>query len=647
MKRKLQLKSILLTAMLCMGMSAWADATNYDFEDSNVRFTAYNSAKITVAIQENSGPNSNSKAVKFAYKQKGAHNFAYLDFSSLVEEASMVNVEFDFYVTTASGHNLITLADADYHTGANAGFNSDSNTGYGSEGAIFNLGCYRANSANDFAINSSKKTTLTSTCLGNWCHANITVNNVNKTVSYAITRCDATELDASASASDVAFMNGSANKCTQIDVYMGATSADVPIYIDNLVITPTVIATNHSYTINAVGSGNTLKRLGTGIVAEGSSYGVYVPYVLEKDGSFYILDNNSTYYKSYTMGNNIEEQTVNYTLDEDVAYFCEYEKLTNSRSYGTQTSNSSYSSGGGYGLYSGANSYTGVISTTEAGYYDLQLAVVARNTNKTDKFTVKAKNGDTYEGEYSFSHSSNTGVYTLKNVYIPAGYSLYMVDAAKANSNAYYDYIILRRSKLPVTITEAGWATFSSTYALDFEHATPSGLSAYMVTGTSGREEGSTITLSDAVTNVPGNTGLLLNGAAGDYTIPVLASSETSTTGNLMQACVTETTVYYNDNNSYNYVLSTNDQGKAEFQQIVSGEHSSATVGAGKAYLSLNAPAAPTLFLSFDNENTGISATLKNNEEIKNKAIFNLNGQRVATPSKGLYIINGKKVVIK
>jgi hypothetical protein len=29
------------------------------------------------------------------------------------------------------------------------------------------------------------------------------------------------------------------------------------------------------------------------------------------------------------------------------------------------------------------------------------------------------------------------------------------------------------------------------------------------------------------------------------------------------------------------------------------------------------------------------------------KAIYNLNGQRVAQPTKGMYIINGNKVIVK
>ncbi len=191
-----------------------------------------------------------------------------------------------------------------------------------------------------------------------------------------------------------------------------------------------------------------------------------------------------------------------------------------------------------------------------------------------------------------------------------------------------------------VTISSLGWSTFSSTDALDFANATPSGLTAYMVTGTSG----SNITTA-AVNNVPGNTGLLLNGAESTtYTIPVLASSSTITTSNLMKPVVTATTVNYNDNSGYNYVLADN-EGTPEFQQIVSGTYGSVNIAAGKAYLSLTTSPAPTLFFNF-NDMTGIDEVRSQKEEVKG-AYYNLAGQRVAQPTKGLYIVNGRKVVIK
>ena len=73
------------------------------------------------------------------------------------------------------------------------------------------------------------------------------------------------------------------------------------------------------------------------------------------------------------------------------------------------------------------------------------------------------------------------------------------------------------------------------------------------------------------------------------------------------------------------------------------------TLGAHKAYLNLSALGSRE-FYGFDfDEPTGIEAVESNPETVKENAreYYNLNGQRVMNPSKGLYIVNGKKVIIK
>jgi hypothetical protein len=77
-------------------------------------------------------------------------------------------------------------------------------------------------------------------------------------------------------------------------------------------------------------------------------------------------------------------------------------------------------------------------------------------------------------------------------------------------------------------------------------------------------------------------------------------------------------------------------------------------VPANKAYVQVSpsvfTASAHALSISFcEGEVTGISeATLLNiNEVIKNNNVYDLSGRRVAKHTKGLYIVNGKKVVIK
>lgn len=81
------------------------------------------------------------------------------------------------------------------------------------------------------------------------------------------------------------------------------------------------------------------------------------------------------------------------------------------------------------------------------------------------------------------------------------------------------------------------------------------------------------------------------------------------------------------------------------FYKVADGQ----SVPAGKAYLIIaDPPTASREFIgiSFGDEDvTGVNE-VKVQKEVRGE-YYNLNGQRVAQPTKGLYIVNGKKVIIK
>jgi len=178
---------------------------------------------------------------------------------------------------------------------------------------------------------------------------------------------------------------------------------------------------------------------------------------------------------------------------------------------------------------------------------------------------------------------------------------------------------------LPVTtsISSYGWATFSSDYALDFSKAT-TGLEAYIITGHSGNA----VTKSQVTGTVPAGTGLLLKGAAGSYNIPIVGSSSTDVSGNLMKAGTGASVA--SETGKTKYVLGVN-AGKAEFQKIVS---TAATVPTGKAYLEFNAEIDARTVLNIEDDFTGINAI----EAAEAKA---------ESPKDGKFLENGKIVIVK
>lgn len=178
------------------------------------------------------------------------------------------------------------------------------------------------------------------------------------------------------------------------------------------------------------------------------------------------------------------------------------------------------------------------------------------------------------------------------------------------------------------TLNSSGYATFATTTALDFLDAEQAGYSAWQITGING----STITFSQITNHVEAGTGILLKGTPnGNINLNILPVGGSKLTSNLLVG----TTADFNINNGEYYGLSGN-----TFVPVSAG-----TIPAGKALLPASAvPSGARLTFVFEEAN-GISAV----ESVKTMAegYYNLQGQRIDTPKKGLYIVNGKKVIIK
>ena len=177
---------------------------------------------------------------------------------------------------------------------------------------------------------------------------------------------------------------------------------------------------------------------------------------------------------------------------------------------------------------------------------------------------------------------------------------------------------------IPISISDAGYATLYSDKALDF---TGTGITAYVAA-----VDGNNVSFEE-VTSAPAETGLLLKGEAKAYNIPVTASPASVTSA--LVGTLAETTVP-----AGTFVLFKKGE-KVGFYKTTAEEF---TVGANTAWLPADVTPSRN-FIGFDDETTGIEE-LKNSKTEELKSYYNLNGQRVANPTKGLYIVNGKKVII-
>lgn len=200
--------------------------------------------------------------------------------------------------------------------------------------------------------------------------------------------------------------------------------------------------------------------------------------------------------------------------------------------------------------------------------------------------------------------------------------------------------LVKASASVTATVTAAGMATLCSECPLDF---TDKDVKAYTASLTG--EEGNKTVLLTRVYKVPAGTGLVLKGAAADYEIPVIPTTEADAIeDNLMVGTLVETEVAASTEGSYNYMLAnTNGVG---FYNVAEAT----TSAAGKAYLHTTEPlrkennGSRIALIFSDGEATGI-ATIGQAGNAENEKIYNLGGQRISKPSKGLYIVNGKKVI--
>ena len=230
----------------------------------------------------------------------------------------------------------------------------------------------------------------------------------------------------------------------------------------------------------------------------------------------------------------------------------------------------------------------------------------------------------------SSNASFNTaGEHTVTFTGVTTSMTSVEIKFAAGTSNVRIDDIELKGSKIvPATITAAEYATFSSAYALDFSET---GITAYTAT-----DNKNSVTLNEITTGkVPANTPVVLYKAGADGTainVPVIESAAAINSVNSL--VVSDGTTPTNA-----YVLANKSQGVG-FYKWTGGN-----ITAGKIYLQASGSYGAPEFLGFGDA-TAIDDVRSKTEEVRGE-YFNLAGQRVAQPTKGLYIVNGKKVIMK
>ena len=409
------------------------------------------------------------------------------------------------------------------------------------------------------------------------------------------------------------------------------TSEDVPSMVlvagDNVLNVP--VRAPYTGTLNVTTTiGNTEPIVNTINLVESDAkecaWSYAYPLYVKSDNVYYIADNTETFGESgsFTDGEVINKSVSYSNSDESVVFFAEAES----------------NSGTNFVYSNGRSGYVGAqnlrdrgisVGALLAGEYEFIVKITAANRRSlgirqstNDHFvSVGTSNEDMSIGIKSASFTLNE---ETANLFINGANS----GDVKTNQSEDFDYVIIKKiipTAVEKEITSAGYATYCSPYALDFSGV--EGLTAYI-----DKLNGTVVSFTE-VNHVPANTGVLLKGAESSYEIPVIASSSTDVSENKLVGVTTSKTVP-----AGSFVLMNESAGVGFYKA-----NNDFTVSANTAYIeALSDPSRN--FIAID-EATAIKAIEKTEQQ--SGEIYNLAGQRVKSAQKGLYIIGGKKVVIK
>ena len=201
-----------------------------------------------------------------------------------------------------------------------------------------------------------------------------------------------------------------------------------------------------------------------------------------------------------------------------------------------------------------------------------------------------------------------------------------------------YKFTLTKPESPKVDITELKYATFYAPVAVQI----PEGLNAYYVSATT--EQSASMTAIEDV--IPAKTGVVLySETAKSYEFVVAATVPAIESNKLLGTTADK----YIEGDAYVLASVEGNVGfyKADLNKDESGAEGTTHFknNAGKAYLPKPAQAAAARFIGFDFGTETAIDELNGENGNEKTVIYDLSGRRVQKAQKGLYIVNGKKVV--
>lgn len=341
-------------------------------------------------------------------------------------------------------------------------------------------------------------------------------------------------------------------------------------------------------------------------------------------------------------GNYPDERLLTFTQTETPSVYVRFVPKNNGEYYLIQDVNSSFY----YGYYADRSDANGnnklylVANADYAGHYTIDNAfdgvpghvglkeILATDVTKQYLWCRggSASEAETYPMEFHSAYWNNVTVLDANGVEPGCAYQVKAVDNYTA------------------AISAAGYASLCLPFSVTLPE---SGLTAYKVTAIN-RDNNNEMNLESVGRTIPAGEPVILQGAAGNYTLTINADNGTKATNNILTGATVKRTGISEE--YYALAKKTID----ETETVAFFRVNTTNMPANKAYLlkkkiPASAVNAAMFMFNFDGnggEVTDINTATK--AETESNVYYNLNGRRVLYPSHGIYVKgNGQKVFIK
>lgn len=389
--------------------------------------------------------------------------------------------------------------------------------------------------------------------------------------------------------------------------------------------TVTVVYTREelaNWTITAKAGGDLDESLAEFTVKDAKDATYIYPRYINKDSNLYQIKKgryDQGYVKTINSVKGNEDVTEEYLLNsKNVAFFAEAEDISSLTS--VEDGNVPARCSSGKAAYAASDA---VIAHLSAGSYKIKAAVFG-NAGVTFEFKVGDKTVFSPDTKGYF-FESESDIFTLDT-------DADVVLAAGGNSSKVVDYIAITKTAEPVAVSAVKFATYVPTINV----VVPAEARVYTAKV---NEAKSAVVLTEvpAGSVIAKGTPVLVGAEAGSYTFEASAGEAATVENNDLKAATADT----KGDGSTIYALVEQD-GEAVFAPLKDG----VAVSVGHAYLVLPAASATRFYsIQFGGETTGINEV--NAAAKADGAYYTLQGVKTSKAAKGIYIHNGKKVVIK